>query len=460
MTNISNLGLTQILTNGLQSQQTTLSLLTQQLSSSQKYSNLTSYDPTDAHNILNFQNALTQRQSYISSITNVQARLTVYDSSMTDIESMAAQASSLASQNSAYSATTVANVQQQATNYLKQLTDDLNQQVGGRYIYSGTRYNTKPVADLSTLSGTPTATTTTSPALPSYDTNYSNATSFKVNSSTAPTGNFTVGNVAIPWSQVASGSISSVYLNGSSTATTLSTAITLPNTSASTATQYGANMAAAINGVAADTTDVPASYGISSLTASAGSGAVTLNFNGTTPLSVTPDAGGTTGLVTWVGGSTPDGTVAQTPNSSAAAYTKDSVLVDSSYSITYGVTSNDPSIQKLVNGLRYMTAAATAGQSGDAATYKADMTQATSLISSALSGIQTLHASVADNQNILTTEVSSQNADITSLKDQLTSIQQVDLTQVGTEINLLQTQMQASYSATASLQQLSLVKYL
>ena len=35
-----------------------------------------------------------------------------------------------------------------------------------------------------------------------------------------------------------------------------------------------------------------------------------------------------------------------------------------------------------------------------------------------------------------------------------------DLTTVGTEINTLQTQLQASYSATASLEQLSLLKHL
>jgi len=460
MSTISNLGLTLALTGGLQAQQTTLSLLSQQLSSGQKSSNLTDYSPTDASNLVNFQNGILQKQAFVSGINNVQARLSSYDTTMTDMEKIASQASTLASQNAAFSATTAPNIAASATNFLKQLTDDLNQQVSGRYIYSGARYNTAPVVDLTTVSGTPSATPTTSPALPSYDTQFSNATSFTVNGSTAPTGKLTIGNVAIPWSQIVAGSITSVYLNGSGTATTLGAAIALPNASATTATQYAANAAAAINGVAADTTDVPGSFGISALTASPSSGTLTLNFNGTAPLSVTPNQGGTSGQITWVGGSTPDGTVAQTPNSAASAYTADTALLDANFSISYGVSSNDPSFQKLINGMRFINSAVTAGQGGDTATYKANMQQAAVLINAGLAGLQTIHANVASNQNTLKQQVIAKNADITSLKNQITNISQVDLTQVGTELNLLQTQLQASYSSTASLQNLSLVKYL
>jgi flagellin-like hook-associated protein FlgL len=153
-----------------------------------------------------------------------------------------------------------------------------------------------------------------------------------------------------------------------------------------------------------------------------------------------------------------NGTTSQTFNSSAGAYTEDSVALDSSTSITYGVTSNNPAIQQLVAGLQFISAATQTGIS--AAHYQSYMAQATSLLTTALSGIQALNGTVGSNQNILATETSNQNSDITNLQNQLSSLQSVDLTTVGTEIDNLQTQLQASYSATATLTQLSLLKYL
>ena len=79
---------------------------------------------------------------------------------------------------------------------------------------------------------------------------------------------------------------------------------------------------------------------------------------------------------------------------------------------------------------------------------------------SAITGIQTLHAGVANNINALTQEKTTQNTDIANLQSQISNIQSVDITQVATEINLLQTQLPASYSATGMIEQLSIVKYL
>ena len=450
-------GLNIAMVNSLQAQQTTLGQLTQQVSSGKLYDNLTNYNPTDAHNLIDFQNGIIQRQSYISSIQNVQSRLSVYDTSMSDIEKIATQANTLATQNAAYNSTTAANIQQSATNYLRQLTDDLNQQIGGRYVYAGTRYTTAPVIDLSTLTGTPTATTTTSPALPSYDTDYANATSFSINSGKTPSGTFTIGNTTIPWS-----ALEGVGATSPVTVTIGGTPQTIPVTGLSTSatpTAFANNFALTLSAVAASayasTSGVP-----STLTATASSGTITLDYGGAAPTAVTPNAGGTAAQMTWVGGSTPDGTVQQTPNSSVPAYTVDSATIDSNFTVSYGVTSNNPSFQKLVNGLRYINDAVTAGNSGDTATYKSNMQQASLLLSSALAGIVTLHTQVANNQNTLKQEVITQNSDITVLQTQISSIQKVDLTKVGSEINLLQTQLQASYSATSSLEKLSLVKYL
>jgi flagellin-like hook-associated protein FlgL len=587
MTSITNLGINLRMTTSLQSEQTTLSLLSQELASGQQNNDLTAYAPTDAHNILDFQNVVAQRQSYISSIQTVQTRLSLYDTSMTDIENIAAQAQALSTENQSFSAATAANLLATSKSYLSQVTDDLNQQVSGRYIYSGTRYTVKPVIDLNTVPGAPVNTTTTPPALPPYDSQYNTATQFSVNN-TPPSGTLKVGNIGIAWSQLSNNATGNVVytING-----VAQPAIAVPGLiNGNTATDLASNAAATLTALSGF---LPAVDGISGLTTTAAGPDVIFAFGNTNPLPVTPDGGagtvgdttwlggplpdgttaqlftnptftvnatptgnfsigtgasqvlikwsdlaagkvtsvmvggvatpvtvnglstggttaelagnlsstlnqlaaagigglnnltststgpnvsisfgaspaetitpdasGLTGEITWTQGSTPDGTVTQTPSSSTAAYTADTVLIDSNFSVTYGISSDDPSFQKLINGLRFITTAVAAGQAGNPATYQADMQQASTLIASGLAGIQGLHSQVANNQNILTQETTNQNADITNLKNQLTNIQQVNLSQVGTELNLLQTQIQASYSATASIEKLSLVSYL
>ena len=593
----STYGLNLTLTYALQQQQLLIGELDAQVATGQKYSNLTDYNPTDASTVLTAESAINQRQSYISSMQAVTTRLSVYDSTMTDIESMAQNAGQLATQNAALIPKNLDSIEQQATNYMQNLQDDLNQQVGGRYIYAGTRYSTAPVANLTTLPAitSTTSSPTTSPALPVYDTDYSSSatTSFNINAN-PPSGNFTIGNISIPWSDVQSGAMAGITVGGS--AYTPSPAITGLTTPATTTTQLASNLSLTLNQLA---TQVPASSGIASLTTTASSNSVSFDFAGTTPQSVTPDSGGSLGETTWaggtavagntaltptsgndtiainsnptgsflagnvsiawsqiepatgatqtinytvngtaetvsvsglstantpaaaaqnmsailnqiatqttnplnnisnissaytagsnaftvtfptgqpqmitadsggvasetswIGGTVPDGTTAQTPSSEAAAYTQDTVLVDQNFQVTYGVSSDDPAFQNLVNGLRYIMAAVTAGKAGDSATYQTDMSQAATLLSTGLTGVQTLHAQVSNNQNIMSSETSTQNADIASLQNQMSNIQSIDISTVGTEINLLQTQLQASYSATATLEKLSLASYL
>ncbi len=176
-------------------------------------------------------------------------------------------------------------------------------------------------------------------------------------------------------------------------------------------------------------------------------GGLSQNFDSNNPLTVTNPTFTQNGLAA---GSIND----------ANAYTADSALIDNNFSVTYGVSSDDPAFQRLINGLRYINSAITAGQGGNTATYQTDMQQAASLLNTSLSNIQTLHTGVASNQNTLTNETTTQNTDITNLQDQVGNIQSVDIPTVSTEITVMMAQLQASYSATASLEQLSLVKYL
>jgi flagellar hook-associated protein 3 FlgL len=319
---ISTLGVQLLTTNNLQNQQTALQNLNEQLASGQQHDNLTDYAPVDAHNLLNFQNGITQRNAYISGMQTVSTRLSIYDNTMNDMESLVSGAQTIASQNQTLDPSKVAQIQAQAQAYLKQIQDDLNQQVGGRYIYSGSRYSTPPVVDLTTL-GAPTMpfVPATSPTLTDYDTEYNPPTT---------------------------------------------------------------------------TTD-------------------------------------------------------------AAAYAQDSVTVDDSFNVQYGVTSNDKGIQQVIAGLRLLNAGSS---QSDPTVYKTDFANANTLLTTGLQNLQATHAGVAGNINIISQQTAVQNADITNLQNQISDIQQVNLTAVGTQINTLQTQLSASYSATASLIQESILKYL
>jgi flagellar hook-associated protein 3 FlgL len=318
-TALSALGLQLFSVATLQGEQINLATLNEQLASNQQHDNLTDYAPLSAQNLLNFQNAITQRQAYVSSMKTVSARLSVYDISMSDLENIAHQAGQLAQNNPNQDPTQTGIIQQQVLAFMNQAADDLNQQVGNRFIFSGTRYSTQPVNLNSVLTNvTPSATLATPNTLPSYDT--------------------------------------------------------------------------------------------------------------------------------------------QAPGTSAGAWVKDSVTIDAGTSLTYGATSTQPGFQQLIAGMQFINAATQSGTTS--AQYQSDMSQAATLLNSAVTNIESYHAANAAAQNTITQTTSVQNSDISSLQQQIGDIQGVDLTSVATQINLLQTQLQASYSSTATLMQDSILKYL
>ncbi|MGB9154647.1 MAG: hypothetical protein WCD70_16355 [Alphaproteobacteria bacterium] len=400
----SSLSIVQLLSSQLQTQEASLGQLSSQLTTSQKYTNLTDYAPTDALNLINLQDSMTQKQAYIGVINAVQPRLSGYDTTMTDMESVVTQAQTLTQADGNYSASTATNIAAMATNFLQSVGIDLNQQIGGRYIYAGSRYDTVPVVNLTTLSGPPSATLTTGNQLPAYDTG--NVTLAVDNTANTITLGGTVsGSASIPQT-------ATISINGTPTTYTLSPSDT---TLAAAATDLAAQMST------------------------------------TTGLSITAS----NGVITVPGSNTIDS--ASSTTTDAAAYATDSATIDAGDTMNYGVSSNNPAFQQIIAGLQYMQ---TAGNSGNATTYQADMAQASTLLSAGLAALQTVHAGVAYNINTLTTETTTQNNAITSLTNQVDNIQQVNIAQVSTEITALEAQLQASYSVTGSIERMSIVSYL
>ncbi len=395
---ISNIGRTASMVSALQNEQSTLSKLSEQLSTQKRNTNLTDYTASEALNLINLQASATQKEAYINIITSVNNNLSIYDATLTDLENIATQAQSLANGNANYSAEIALNIGVQAANYLKSVTVDLNQNINGRYLFSGTRYTTPPVQDLSTL---PAATLTTaavaSPLVPAYD--------------TAATLYFSVSGQAITMNGTAgAGQEASMTVDG----VTYTHTVLTTDTPTTIMTALGVQLTAA---------GVP--Y---------------------------VQAGPT---ITIGGGHTIDDWDVETTN--AASYVTDHAKIDNGYTIDYGITSNNEAFQKLVAGLRYLQ---TAGSATDAATYQANMTQAASLLGDALTSMQTLHTTVANNMGVMTTQKKMQETSIDNLANQVLDIQQVDITRVSAEITMLETLLQASYSATGGILKMSIISYL
>jgi len=313
---ISNLSIITQSVSGLGSAQGTIADLTQQLSSGVKSSDLTTYSANESRTIINSRDLQTKAESYIAAISSVKPRMDVYDSTLGAIESLINTTQSTINTTQNATAATEQGLGAQISGIIDQVTYYLNQKVGDRFLFSGTRYTSQPVGDIKALTNPPAETfPATSPTLPPYD---------------------------------------------------------------------------------------PAA-----------------------------------------------------PGSDAKAYGHDSVAIDDSLQLTYGISTTDSGIQNLVQGLRYAYAA-----TQDSANYNNYMAQAQTYLKTAFDGVRSLHAQVAGNTKILTETEKGQNNTISLLQGQIDKIRGIDATEVSVKINAYTSQLQASYAATAKLINLSILNYL
>lgn len=190
----------------VQNSQDTIAKLTYQVDTGLKSENLQGYG-TQANQLLNLESAQTTEQNYVSNNTQTTTFLSAYNSTMTQITSDATKLSASLDAFTVTDPQAVTNLQALVKALQVDVGATLNTQVGGRYLYGGTRYTTQPVTDLSALPAptfvtpattpptvtpltvallpapNPQTTPTATPALPPYD-----AQASVVNSTTpAPT---------------------------------------------------------------------------------------------------------------------------------------------------------------------------------------------------------------------------------------------------------------------------------
>ncbi len=403
---ISNLSIVYSLSSQLVKQQTDISKLALQLSSHEKNSDLTDYDPSDARNIISIQSAASEKQAYLKVISTASNNLSFYDATLTDLEDLVSSAQDLIGKNGAYSEDSARSVSVLATSYLKSVTADLNQLVNGRYLFSGTRFSTTPVQDLSQLPESTLSTTIETDGLtvPSYD--------------IRSTISLSTSEQSVTVTGAANG------LTGSQTASF--------------------DIDGTVYTVSIDSTDSTAEEVAADICAKLIAAGVSVSVDGSNPAQLNFDAALTIDS-------------AQAITTDQTAYVTDKATIDTNYTVDYGVTSNDPSIQKLIAGLRYLQAA---GNSTDKDTYTANLNQAIALLAPALTEIQNMHTLLANSINIMSNEKEAQNKAITNLTTSLSNVQGVDITQTSVEMTALETILQASYSVTGNILKMSIVSYL
>ncbi len=143
------------------------------------------------------------------------------------------------------------------------------------------------------------------------------------------------------------------------------------------------------------------------------------------------------------------------PGADVQAYTDDTVNIDDGLQLTYGITSTEQGMQNLILGVRWAYAA-----TQDSVNYTTYMNTARSLLTTAVQQLRDLQASNAANQNRLSDITAVHNGLISDLTTRMQDIQNVDSAEVATKITFTQSQLEASYSVTARIAQLSITRYL
>jgi flagellar hook-associated protein 3 FlgL len=313
-----------------------LNTLSAQLNTGKKSTSLAGYG-TAASPILNMTDTVNETQAFITNGTQVNTVLTAYDTTLTQLGSDAAQLNQALTQVSPTDPSSITTLQALIKGLQVDVGATLNSQVGNSYLYSGTRFNTQPVVDLTQLTppATPVAFT---PVVP------------------------------------------------------VTTALPSPPNPVDT-------------------------------------------FNSPLPTYDTQSP-------------------AADPNNQA--YATQTLNISSSATVTYGITSNDPSIQALV----YAMQEAQAGSNATGATQTQFFANATSALQTAITGIQNLQQQNDNNEVVIKDQQTVQNQTIDNLQNQLGDLQNVDTATVATELTSVENQLQASYKVTSSILNLSILQYI
>lgn len=132
--------------------------------------------------------------------------------------------------------------------------------------------------------------------------------------------------------------------------------------------------------------------------------------------------------------------------------------VDNGVIMTYGISASNPAFEQFTRVLNFLATSPPFDQANPVDV--ANVTKATQMLNQTVVQLQTLQGSVSLQQGQLASQLSAHQNSLTLAQSTLASIEKVDPATAITQLNTLQTQLQASYQTIGILQKLSLVSYI
>lgn len=122
------------------------------------------------------------------------------------------------------------------------------------------------------------------------------------------------------------------------------------------------------------------------------------------------------------------------------------------------VSANQTAFRQLAEAYTMVSSLGNQNLSSDA--YQAVVSQAQSLVSSAITGLTNIQSNVGVTQAAITSSNNQMSAQMTIFTTQIGNLDDADAYDAATQVNNLQTQIETAYSLTNQLKQLSLVNYI
>ncbi|MGH7032223.1 MAG: flagellin [Stellaceae bacterium] len=132
--------------------------------------------------------------------------------------------------------------------------------------------------------------------------------------------------------------------------------------------------------------------------------------------------------------------------------------VDNNVTLSYGLDANAPAFEQFIRVLNFLANAPAFDQGNS--TDVANVNTATQMLNQVVTELQTLQGTNALQQGQLSNQLDNHQSALALAQGSIADISKVDSATAITQLDTLQTQLQASYQIIGILQQLSLVNYM
>jgi len=142
-----------------------------------------------------------------------------------------------------------------------------------------------------------------------------------------------------------------------------------------------------------------------------------------------------------------------------AASSRLTARIDEGVVLNYGVQANDPAFTELFRGLS-MIAGTDVNTITDPAAYAAWMKEAVDTVAGGISRLTAAEQVLGSQQQSLDLTLASQETQVDIYANQVLALEGIDAFEAASRVNLLQTQMEATYAVTARLSRLTFLNYM